>query len=261
MGKTLLNLIKTKIDVLPPEESFLVDLKATVSADNPPRKRSSHYKPSSLNCMRVMYFDRTQALVDTGYAEYSGIRICETGSNSHENIQRYISHMAKYGKPCEWIDPEKYAKENGLDYLRVTNKKEFETHFIDTRYDLSFLCDGIIRYKGKLYIFEAKTETDDKGLNREEASPEHRYQSYAYSLSLKISDIMWLYEERNFCMPKTFHTTVTDENRLELVRRIEYVDQCVKDMKVPEKCNSRKTCNYCCYKTECKKYPERRTNK
>ena len=72
---------------------------------------------------------------------------------------------------------------------------------------------------------------------------------------------MWLYEERNFCMPKTFHTTVTDENRLELVRRIEYVDQCVKDMKVPEKCNSRKTCNYCCYKTACKQYPERRTNK
>lgn len=258
MGKTLLNLIKTKLDILPPEESFLVDLKATVSAENPQRKRSSHYKPSSLNCLRVMYFDKIQAPLDSQYNDYSGIRICETGTNSHENIQHYISLMSKYGKPCEWVDVEKYVKENNLSYLRVTSKKQYETHLIDTRYDLSFLCDGIIRYKGVYYIFEAKTETDDKGFNRDAASPDHRFQSYAYSLSLGIKDIMWLYEERNFCVPKTFHTVVTDENRMELVRRIEYVDQCVKDMKVPEKCGERKVCQYCCYKGCCKQYPERR---
>ena len=258
MGKTLLNLIKTRLDVLPPEESFLVDLKATVSAENPPRKRSSHYKPSSLNCMRIMYFDRVQAPIDSSYNDYSGIRICETGSNSHENIQHYISLMSKYGKPCEWVDVEQYVKEHNLDYLRITSKKQYETHLIDTRYDLSFLCDGIIRYKGKYYIFEAKTETDDKGLSRENASEDHKFQSYAYSLSLQIPDIMWLYEERNYCIPKTFHTVVTDENRMELVRRIETVNQCVKDLVPPEKCGNRKVCQYCCYKSCCKQYPDKR---
>ena len=119
MGKTLLNLIKTRLDVLPPEESFLVDLKATVSAENPPRKRSSHYKPSSLNCMRIMYFDRVQAPIDSSYNDYSGIRICETGSNSHENIQHYISLMSKYGKPCDWVDVEQYVKEHNLDFVHA----------------------------------------------------------------------------------------------------------------------------------------------
>ena len=257
MAKTLINLIKTKIDVLPPEESFLVDLKATVSASNPPGKRSSHFKPSSMQCKRIMYFDRIQAPIDIGYAEYSGVRICETGSNSHENIQRYVSLMTKFGKPCEFIDVETYVKEHNLEYLKIRNKKQYETHLLDTRYDISFLCDGIIRYKNNYYILEIKTETDDKGFNRIGAAEEHRFQSVSYSLSLKINDIMWLYEERNFCSPKTFHTTVTDEERLALIQRIEEVEQCVKDITPPEKCGNRKVCQYCCYKTICKQHRDR----
>lgn len=254
MSKTLLNLIKTKMEILPAEESFLVDLKATLTAANPPKSRSTHVKPSSLNCMRIMYFDKIQASIDAGVAEWNGVRICETGSNSHENIQRYVSLMSKFGKQCEFIDVEQYIKENNLDYLRVKSKKQYETHLYDTRYDISFLCDGLIKYRGQYYILEIKTETDDKGFNRNCADEFHKLQSVAYSLCLKIDKIMWLYEERNFCSPKTFITTVTDEDRLQLIQRIETVEQAVKDMKPPEKCGQRKTCQYCCYKSECKKF-------
>ena len=250
----LVELIKDKVETLPPEQSFLSDLKMTVSALNPTRERSSHYKPSSLHCARMVYFDKIQAPVDTTLIEYSGVRIAETGSSSHERIQYYVSEMKKAGKPCEFIDVEQYIKEHNLTYLQIKNKKTYETHLYDTRYDLSFLCDGIIKYNDKYYILEIKTETDTKGVYRESADDYHLNQSVAYSLALGINDIMWLYEERNFCIPKTFHTVVTSEQRAKLLLFFEIVEQAVKDMVPPPKCNSRRSCEYCSYKTQCRKY-------
>lgn len=250
--KVLINLIQTQLDTQPPEEAFLTDLKAVVIAENSEIRRSPYYKPSSLGCQRVMYFDRLQAKVDTQVSDYSGVRICQTGSDSHERIQYFVSKMKEYGKDCEYIDVETYVKEHNLDYIVVKGKKGFETKLFDTRYNISFLCDGIIRYKGVYYILEIKTETDSKGMNRTEAAPEHKYQSVSYSLSLGINRIMWLYEERNFCVPKTFVTKITDKDKQDLIYRFEFVDQCVRDLTPPPKCDNRKTCTYCCYKTACK---------
>jgi CRISPR/Cas system-associated exonuclease Cas4 (RecB family) len=252
--KTLLNLIKDKVDTLPPEQSFLSDLKATVSACNPRRPGSKSFKPSSLHCARQNYFVKIDAPLDASLPDYSGQRICESGSSSHEAIQYYVSQMQSHGKPCKWVDVETYIKEKGLTYLEVRHKGKFETKLYDTRYDLSFLCDGIIWYKGKYYILEIKTETDSKGLYREEADAYHKNQSVCYSLSLQINDIMWVYEERNFCVPKTFHTVVTEEDRVKLIMFFEEVLQAVKELKPPQKCNSRKTCEYCGYKGVCRQY-------
>ena len=253
-NKLLMDLIRNKVEALPVEQCFLTDLKATVSACNPPSRRSAYFKPSSLQCMRIMYFDRIQAPVDKSLTEYSSARICETGSNSHECIQYYVSKMKDLGKDWEFVDVETYIKEHNIDYLTIRNKKTYETHLLDTRYGISFLCDGIVKHEGKYYILEIKTETDDKGLGREEADPYHKLQSVSYSLSLKLNDIIWLYEERNFCCPKSFHTVVTDEDRLALIQRFETVEQAVKDLTPPDRCTSRKTCVYCPYKTVCKQY-------
>ena len=252
--KVLLSLIRDKVQILPAEQSFLADLKATVSACNPQHPRSTHFKPSSLHCARQVYFDKVGASVDATLNEYSSVRICETGTSSHEAIQHYVSEMSKHGKDCKFVDVEEYVKEHKLDYLQIVSKKEYETKLYDTRYDLSFLCDGLILYKGKYYILEIKTETDNKGVYRDSADSYHTNQSVAYSLSLGIDDIMWIYEERNFCIPKTFHTVVTEEQRANLLMFFETVEQAVKDMKPPEKCNLRKVCEYCAYKTECRKY-------
>ena len=253
-NKLLMDLIRNKVEALPVEQCFLTDLKATVSACNPPSRRSAYFKPSSLQCMRIMYFDRIQAPLDKSLTDYSSARICETGSNSHECIQYYVSKMKDFGKDWEFVDVETYIKEHNIDYLTIRNKKTYETHLLDTRYGISFLCDGIVKHEGKYYILEIKTETDDKGLGRDEADPYHKLQSVSYSLSLKLNDIIWLYEERNFCCPKSFHTVVTDEDRLALVQRFETVEQAVKDLTPPDKCTSRKTCVYCPYKTVCKQY-------
>lgn len=252
--KTLMSLINTKVEELSVEQSFLNDLKSTVAKLNPTKPSSKNYRPSALNCLRLMYFDKIQAPKDVEVCDYSSARIPETGTASHEAIQGYVSKMQECGFDCEWIDVEKYITEQKLDYLQVKSKKEFETHLFDTRYGISFLCDGIIKYKGKYYILEIKTETDFKGANREEADPSHRKQSICYALCLGIRDILWLYEERNFCIPKTFHTTVSDEEISDLLLIFETVENAVKELVPPPKPESKKYCQYCSYCTECKKW-------
>lgn len=252
--KTLMSLINSKVESLSVEESFLNDLKKTVSKMNPQKPSSTHYRPSALNCMRLMYFDKIQAPKDSYVCEYSDARIPETGTASHEAIQYYVSKMQECGIDCEWVDVETYIKENKLDYLELKSKKEFETKLYDTRYDISFMCDGIIKYKGKYYILEIKTETDFKGGNRDSADENHRKQSVCYSLSLGIRDIIWLYEERNFCTPKTFHTVVTEEEIADLLLVFETVENAVKEMIPPEKPQLKKCCQYCSYTNECKKW-------
>jgi len=254
--RTLLDLIKSAVEELPIEQKFLTALKSVVMAENKPRPRSPHYKPSSLNCSRLMYFDLTQATMDTTVEDYSGTRICETGSMSHESIQHYCTLLKNYDSGFEYYDVEQYIKEKGLDYLQIKSKTAYETKLFDTRYNISFLCDGILKYTnslGKIYwfILEIKTESERTGLDRNSANPKHRRQSVSYSLSLGINDIIWLYEERNFCVPKTFRTTVTDEERQELVHLFEYVDECVRQCTPPEK-QPNSECTYCCYKKVCR---------
>lgn len=253
--RTLLDLIKASVQELPIEQKFLTALKSVVIAENKPRPRSPSYKPSSLNCPRLMYYDITQAPMDIQVNDYSDVRICETGSNSHENIQHYCTLFTKYNKEFEYYDVGTYIKEMGLDYLVIKEKKGFETKLFDTRYNISFLCDGILKHTDaygniKWYILEIKTESERTGLDRNSSNPKHTRQSVSYSLSLKINDIIWLYEERNFCVPKVFHTIVTDEERMELVQIFEYVDDCVKEVKPPPK-QAKPDCRYCCYTKVC----------
>ena len=251
--KTLMSLIRAEVETLAPEEGFLSDLKSTVSKLNPESRPSSNYRPSGMNCLRQMYYDKVKAPMDAIVNDYSGVRIPETGTASHEKIQYYVSKMKDCGYDCEWIDVAQYVMEQNLDYLIIKDKKAFETKLYDTRYGISFLCDGIIKYKGKYYILEIKTEAEMKGAERKGADEKHIAQASCYSLCLKIDQIMWLYEERNFCIPKCYLTTITPEMRSEIILKIETVDNAVKTGEVPEKTSLTKTCYYCVYKNFCRK--------
>lgn len=253
-ARTLLSLINMAVEQVPDNESFLIDLKSTVAMLNPDHSASAAFKPSSLNCLRKCYFDFVQAPMDSHIADYSSVRIPETGSSSHEAIQSYVARMKECGKDCEWVRPKDWIEQNNLEYLQVLKEGEFETLLLDTRYNIRFKCDGIIKYRGTVYILEIKTETEMKSGKRVDADLNHQNQSICYSLSLGIDKIMWLYESRDLCIPKTFITTVTSEQKSNLIMDFETVEQAVKDGCPPPRPENRKSCQYCLYTNECKKY-------
>lgn len=238
--------------------SFVGDLKRTIIQecikDN--RKPSPTYKPSSLGCIRNMYFQRVEAEIDPPSPNPSLTGQGESGSARHEHLQRWITKMKENDIDCEYIDVKTYIEENGLeDQLEVLKQKEFETKIQHKTLHLRFLADGIIRYRGKYYILEIKTEVSFKWQTRSDVAPEHVKQGTAYATLFGLDDVLFLYENRDICDWKSYILHVTPEMKDELIiKPITLCEKYVQSKVVPpiSKVRDTKTCKYCPYKTICK---------
>jgi CRISPR/Cas system-associated exonuclease Cas4 (RecB family) len=239
-----------------PEMEFVTDLKRSIEKDNSKGKRkpSQYYKPSSMKCIRNMYYTRigNRAENDSSYMSWG---ICNSGIDTHGRVQKAISHMRKNGFDCDYVDVGDFVKSRNLDYLEITRKQGMETHLIHKVLNLSFLCDGIIKYKNHYYILELKTESSSKWYSREGVALEHHRQAIAYSVSLAIDEVLFVYINRDIFDMKPFMFNVTEDMKNDLVGLIEECDGYVKNMIAPPKPDNleRKTCEYCGYKSLCRK--------
>lgn len=241
----------------------------------PPYKPSIYYKPSSLVCLRQMYFTRKGLDPEEDYKTASAIGILESGTDRHDRIQHILDAMKNLGMEFEYIDVETYVKEHNLADIEIIEKKGMETKCFNKRYNMSFLTDGIIKYipENKYFIFEFKTEISQKFQTREHEETIHQSQAACYALNFGIPDTLFVYEDRNFCNHKAFHYHVTEEDKkFKVTDKIEKVEKYLKEDKVPPKITNKdidpnyvggqdrvtgpsaKICQYCRFKEECNKY-------
>jgi hypothetical protein len=255
--KNIMQLIDMSLNNLAPTDSFIVDLNYTIENinNNNKKKPSQTYKPSSLHCTRNMYFQRVGETQDEIKAGSELIGICESGTARHESIQEYITKMKDFNIDCEFINVAKYVEAQKLDYLTIISQTKHETKLYDKEMDISFLCDGIIKYKGQYYILEIKTESSFKFNARSNVDDAHKLQATCYSMCLGISDVMFLYENRDVCQKKAYLLKVTDTMIEDLVTKIETVESCSKKLTPPPKDATleKKHCTYCNYKNVCRK--------
>lgn len=252
----VLNLVDAALQELPVEQQFLNDLKASIEKQDEKsgRKPSRSYKPSSLNCIRNMYFQITGADCACDRAASELIGMGQSGTDRHERIQNAVMEMKEHGIDCEYIDVGTYIKENGLEDLEVISKQGNETKVFNKALNIRFLCDGIIKYKGRYFILEIKTETSSKFWDRVGVAEDHVLQGTAYSLNLGIEDVLFLYECRDNCSKKTYILNVTDKMKQDLVGKITECDSYVAKLICPPKpaTISRKACAYCDYAKICR---------
>lgn len=241
----------------------------------PPYKPSIYYKPSSLVCLRQMYFTRKGLDPEEDYKTASSIGILESGTDRHDRIQHVLDAMKDLGMEFEYIDVETYVKEHNLADIEIIEKKGMETKCFNKRYNMSFLTDGIIKYipENKYFIFEFKTEISQKFQTREHEEVIHQSQAACYALNFGIPDTLFVYEDRNFCNHKAFHYHVTeDDKKFKVTDKIEKVEKYLKENKVPPKITNKdidpnyvggqdrvtgpsaKICQYCRFKEECNKH-------
>lgn len=223
-----------------------------VFSDGKPSKR---YKPSDMHCLRSMYYQIIGANPDEEQQKSGDFYgICESGTDRHLRVQTAISLMRKYGVDCDYVDVEEYIKENNLQHLVVEKKKQYETKVYDKNRNIIFLCDGILKYKGQYFVFEFKTESSYKWMNRESVDDSHKYQAYTYSLELGIDKVLFIYENRDICTKKSYILSVTDENKQFIENRIKNCDSYVNQKIAPpiEESVTKKNCQYCSYKRQCK---------
>jgi hypothetical protein len=250
-------LIDQANEKLSPEQSFLADLKRSIemSADEDRRKPSQTYKPSSMKCIRNMYYQRAGAEPDAELSSYCSVGICNSGSDIHIRVQTYVENMKKHGIDCEYIDVADFVKSHNLDYLEIVSKEGMETKLFHKTLNMSFMCDGIIRYNNHYYVLEIKTEASFKWSNRTDTDPAHYKQGTAYSVAFNLPEVLFLYINRDILDMKAYRFIPTDKMKEDLVGDIEECEGYVNRMICPPKPVDmpRNVCNYCSYKTQCRK--------
>lgn len=253
----LMKLVDSEINAdIEPEKSFLQDLKRSIELTNKKDfvKGSNFYKPSSMQCLRQMYYIRTDASLDEFEDSFSSIGICNNGTDTHVRIQTYISRMKENGIDCEYVDVADFINSRALYDVEIVSKSGMETKLFHRTLKLSFLCDGIIRYKGVYYILELKTEGSNKFWNREGVNPAHYDQATCYSIALGLDNVIFVYINRDSYDMKSFMLNVTGDMKQSVIGNITNCETYVQEKRVPPKPSAdRKTCTYCHYKKQCGK--------
>lgn len=263
MSRRLLNLINSSKQDLPANKKFLKDLMSCIERceQTERRKGSTYYKPSSMHCMRNMYFTRTNAPQDEGYTEYNSTGMSDTGTRRHEAIQEVLLKMQTFGYDWKYLDVAEYVKEKQkfgkCTTLQIKGKQGAETHLIDTSLNLSFRCDGIIRRisTNEDFLFEFKNVVSFKYNQLEDHCLEQNHnQVICYCTVLDLDKAFVTYENRDTCLlevPEVFEVTKEMKNWL-----CNYISECegyVERMIAPPKTKDDKNCRYCSYKTICRK--------
>jgi len=250
--KDLTKLVKNLTEEKSTEEKFLYELNETMSRTPNEHKPSKFYKPSSIGgCKRNIYYQRIGVELEPEKQDCNLVGICESGSNRHEDIQNWVTKMSKLGYKCEWVDVAEYLKAHPVDGTRVKEKRNMETKCFNDNLQMSFLCDGIIKFDGSYYILEIKTEVSYKFQGQVKPFEEHIEQATCYSLCLGIDNIMFLYEDRNFCSKKTFLIPITQDMKNVVVDTIFEIEANIEANTTPTKSVNPKDCNYCLYKNRC----------
>lgn len=254
--KNISRLLDSVNKEMPVNEAFLFDLKKSIekTADNETRKPSQTYKPSSMKCIRNMYYQVSGATADTEHSSYCTVGICNSGTDTHIRIQSYIENMKDFGVDCEYIDVADFVTQRGLTDIEIKEKSGMETKLYHKKYNMSFMCDGIIKYKNHYYILEIKTEASFKWQKRINVDESHYNQGTAYSIAFNLPEIIFLYINRDVMDIKAYLFIPTDEMKQDLIGLITECDNYVSEHRVPPKPEDvpKRICDYCNYKNLCK---------
>ena len=235
------------------EQKFLRQLEMTIQEGEGVQKiPSTNYKPSSLNCPRQMFYYRRGTAVDPAPVSSSLVGVAQSGTDRHIRIQKAIMAMRKRGYDCQYIDVAAFIKKFKPAGTEVVGKRGAETKCYNSIYDMSFMCDGILRIGKEYYILEIKTESTFKFTARFGVDEKHYPQASSYSLLLGLDKVIFLYENRDTCTKKTFLLLVTDKMRQEVKDKISAVENYVKKDILPAPCRNDKVCMYCAYAAKCR---------
>lgn len=218
---------------------------------------SKSYKPSSMNCIRNMYFQMEGREPEKNPQAYTSVSILETGTDRHTRIQAAVMGMKDNGFDCEYLNVPHYLSQHPeLVDIVVLKDMGAETLLLNSRYNMRFACDGLIRYKDEYYIVEFKTEGSYKFNDRKGVDPSHINQASSYSLSFNLDKVLFVYIDRDTLKMKCYLLEVTDTMRERITSKIELCNSYLERGVIPPKDQvDYKICAWCQYKTYCKSLP------
>ena len=234
-------------------KDFLKDLDNAIveKAERNKWRPSTFFSPSGMQCSRAMYYKGLGTDLDETKVNPNLVGITDVGNARHDKLQETIAES----RVIQYLDVGRYVKEHKLP-LEIREKQGNEVLLRDKERNLSFKCDGIIKYQDEIYVLEIKTESSKKFKERQGVNPAHIDQATAYALALEINQVMFLDECRDNSMKKAYVFEVTDNLKDEMQRKIDRVLWAMEKNEIPPRYQpyiSKGACQYCNYRQRCKK--------
>lgn len=240
------------------EDSFLDKYNEALlnnELENQQETPKDYFRPSSLGggCKRMLVYqrlgiERSKEDLEDEWT-YNIIGICDSGTDRHERIQKIVANM----DGVETLDIEELVKEAnqlGVNTSIVSwNKSHTECRCINEDYKISFQPDGAFRFNKKECLLEIKTTSMFQFQKLNAPKWEHIRQATLYALGLNMRYVLFFYEDRNFTRHKLFLFEVTEDLKQEMMEKVRYLEECLKNNILPPKEEDK--CTYCDYKGRC----------
>ena len=170
---------------------------------------SRTFAPSSVRCKRISWFRiRGVEPEQETTVDRSQNFTAQMGTACHRMIQEILSK--KLGD--DWVDVETYLKSAPRKYKYVCHKSGFETQVEVLNPPIKFSPDGIIRFKGKLWLFEIKSSEHSSFEKMSDIKPQHTDQIKNYSTLLELPNVLTLYIDRMYGNLKCYESFISEKD-------------------------------------------------
>lgn len=215
------------------------------------------FAPSSFRCPRVSWFRLRGVQPDTiAKPDRTMEFTAQLGTACHEVIQQNLKEALR----DDWIEVEDYLKDNpdlGSKYCWELEKAGLETRISISNPPIRFACDGIIRWKGEIYLLEIKTSEFSSFDELTDPKSQHVDQIKCYATLLGIKHVLVLYQDRQYGGLKCYEMTITTVDNKMVLDRFQYVMDMVEANLAPDRLpngDSWCTAAHCPYYKVCKEW-------
>lgn len=229
-------------------ESHVVKMLQAKSAE--PKSRT--FAPSSFRCHRKNWFRLRGTQPDVIANPDIALNFkAEVGTARHRIIQSNL----KEALGADWISVEDYLKEHPIPYEYTLTNNGLETLVSIQNPPIRFACDGIVRWKGKLYLLEIKTADYSSWDELTDPKNVHMDQVKCYCTLLGIHDVLFLYEDRQFGGMKCYEEHISDLDFKHIIDTMLYIQKMADCNLAPERLPyTDYACRNCEYAIKCKEW-------
>lgn len=224
-----------------------------IAAKNAEPKHKT-FAPSSFRCPRVSWFRLRGVQPDSIPTPDKTLDFsAQVGTACHENIQRNLAEMLK----ADWIDVAEYLENLKPNYKYKVEKSGFETRIEIDSPPVRFACDGIIRWRGELYLLEIKTSEYSSFDQLTDPKSIHLDQIKFYASLLGLKKALVLYQDRTYGVLKCYEVTISQSDVEYVKNKIQYIIDMVDANLAPERLDRTDSwCspNMCPYYKKCKEW-------
>lgn len=225
-----------------------IDIRCVLRATQPHKQV---FAPSSAYCDRKIWFRFRGVNPDTPTStDYYNEFVKMIGDACHI----YIQSLLKETLGEDWIDVGEYLKGINTPYEYTTEVDGYETHVAINDPPICFSVDGIIKYRGKLYLIEIKSLEHNSFSEIFEPRERDVSQTATYQLLLGIEDVMYIYIDRLYGNVKCFEYRNSIKPFDDIVNHCREIKQMADAMIAPPKCYLPSVCSMCEYKQRCKEW-------